>query len=175
MLRPLHLCLCLAAALLLGTACDDGFADSIDDVTLADPTLPVAIPAGAPSESPDPPPPGPPADDASAARSVTFPTSGRLAVADSAAWFNLHVDADASALSASVSSPGAACSPGAANDSNGAFEIALYAGDGTTLAAYQRRAGCARLQVSDLAAGDYYLRVSASRSTVYVLAAAVTP
>lgn len=174
MLRSRRPCLFLAAALLLGSACDDGFSDPIDDATLADPTLPVAIPTGAPSEAPDPPPPGPPsaADDASSARSLTFPTSGRLGVADAAAWFTLHVDADASALSASVAPPEAACHTNAAF---AALEIALYAADGTTLAAYQRRPGCARLQVSDLAAGDYYLRVSASRSTAYVLTAAVTP
>jgi hypothetical protein len=167
-----RVCLLLVAALLLGSACDDGFGDSLDDVTLADPALPVAMPANgtsAPSERPSPDDPDSDHDDASAARTVTFPTSGRLALGDQAEWFTLHVDADVAAISATLAPSENSCS------STAAFELALYAADGTTLAAYQRRAGCARLQVAALAAGDYYLRVSASRATRFTLDANVTP
>jgi hypothetical protein len=168
--RTLRLILA-ASALVLASACDDGLDDGLADpvapADLADPTPPAVAPAGdpnAPSEAPSP----EPDDDASAARTVPFPTSGRLRFADSAAWYTLHVDAGAATLAADDR---ATITPQCGSLST--FEIALYAADGATLVAYQRHHGCAHLEVERPTAGDYFIRIGASRATRYTLDASV--
>jgi hypothetical protein len=159
----LRLSLFVLVCALYASACDDGFDAAVADST-PDPDEPALLTAEltrADLEATVSP------GLFIADESARFPVAAALTGPGDRDWHPVHVDAAGAAVDAELST-GRGCASGAA------LELALYTSDRSTLTAYQRHAGCARIHAGALAAGTYYLRVGGSRALAYTLDAKVT-
>ena len=159
MFRLAFLSLMLATTV-LSAACDDGGFGELVDAAPDVQSFALDEPIVRQEREPN--------DDLATAEAAGYPLAARVGGSSDRDHYIVRVEQDGSTVETSALRAAGHCSTGAT------LEVALLGPDGTTLLAYQRRAGCARLRAHDLAAGDYYLRVSGSRAEAYTLDATVT-